>query len=656
MNLNRKQRRAEARLAPQAAEPKPPAPAPVSPPPDTRAMFAQAYRLHQAGDVEGASRIYRAVLAINPRDVNSLHLLGVACLKLGRTDEAIGLIGEALDLMPHFAAARANLGEALMKGGQPATALAEYDRALELRADYVEALFGRALALQTLGRLEEAVEAYGQVLAARPNLAEAIGNLGNAFAALGRRDEALATYRRAIAVKPDHVDAYFNLGAALQADDRLDEAEDAYRRALDLQPNHEAARVGLGIVLRLMGRAVEAIEHFDRAIALYPNRPLTYVHLAAVLHEQGQLAEARRAVDHAIALDPGSSEAWALRSGMKTFASGDPDLGRMESIAAGLPDGPARVDIEFALGKAWMDVGDPDSAFAHLTRANRGKRATISYDSQADLDRFERVKRMFSRETMQRLAGLGHASDLPVFVVGMPRSGTTLTEQILASHPQVHGAGELTVIGSLVANVRARVDMPKVIDRLSPGQPPPSLAKFGQHYLDHVAPLAGGKPRLVDKLPGNFFYLGVIALTLTNARIIHVQRDPADTCLSCYATKFFFGQEYSYDLEELGRFYRGYADLMRHWRAVLPPGRMLEVRYEDVVGDLEGQARRMIEFCGLPWDDACLRFNENRRPVRTASVTQVRQPLYGGSVGRWRVYARHLAPLLGVLGDDLVQG
>ena len=300
-----------------------------------------------------------------------------------------------------------------------------------------------------------------------------------------------------------------------------------------------------------------------------------------------------------------------------------------------------RMRLEFALGKAWMDVGVGGRAFAHLNSGNRLRRASFSYDVDADVARMDATAAAVGPELMGRHAGAGDPSDLPIFIVGMPRSGTTLIEQILASHPDVHGGGELTQLGALLGGA----EYPGLASRLTGER----LAQLGRAYSEQIAALAPGRRRVTDKTPANFLHAGLIHLMAPNARIIHCVRDPRDTCLSCYTTLFASGQRFAYDLAELGTYYRGYAALMDHWRARLPPDRFTEVRYEDVVADLEGEARRLVAFCGLEWDDACLDFHTTRRQVRTASANQVRQPLYRRSVGRWERYADHLGPLTAAL-------
>jgi hypothetical protein len=304
-----------------------------------------------------------------------------------------------------------------------------------------------------------------------------------------------------------------------------------------------------------------------------------------------------------------------------------------------------RMRLEFALGKAWMDAGDEGRAFAHFDAGNRLKRDSLSYDVEADVARIEAIGSAFSPDLMRRDGGAGDRSELPILIVGMPRSGTTLIEQILASHPDVHGGGELAQLGALIGEFLGGADFQQWLANLKPER----LAELGRAYCGQLAGLAPGRLRVTDKTPANFLYAGLIHLMAPNARIIHCRRDARDTCLSCYTTLFSAGQQFTYDLGELGAYYRSYTGLMDHWRELLPPDRFTEVRYEDVVADLESEARRLVAFCGLAWDDACLDFHKTGRQVRTASANQVRQPLYGHSVGRWARYGDHLAPLTAAL-------
>ena len=642
-------------------------------------LFAAALRRQRSGRPEEAEPLYRRVLAIDPRHVDSLHLLGVIAAQSGRPAEAAELIGKAVALSPDFALAHFNHGNALRALGRDEAAAAAFRRAARFDPRHAASRNNLGAALRALGRCEAAVVAYREAIDLRPDYPEAHYNLGVALSELGRREQALAAYRRAAELKPDHADAFLNLGITLQALERGGEAIgayqraiaiapgqaeahialgallhdlgrgeaaiDAYRRALELKPANAGVHVRLGVTLQALGRHEAAIDAYRAALALREDNAEAHVSLAVAQQELGRSAEAAASIDRSLAIDPACARAWFVRSDLKTFAQSDPDIAAMETLLAsadarrlGADD---RLDFEFALGKAWMDVGEPDRAFARLDAGNRRMRASLGYDVASDVARFETIARAFPPELMRRLAGEGEPSDRPIFVVGMPRSGTTLVEQILASHPEVHGAGELNLLNEVAGSA---------LPAPSPGLSRRTLAAWGTTYATRVAALAPGKRRVVDKMPSNFQFAGLIGLMLPNARIIHCRRDPIDTCLSCYSKKFAGRQDFAYDLGELGRYYRAYAALMDHWRGLLPSDRLLEVAYEDLVDDLPAQARRLIGFLGLDWDDACLDFHRTSRAVRTASVNQVRQPIYRTSVARWRPYAAHLGPLLAALG------
>ncbi len=503
--------------------------------------------------------------------------------------------------------------------GRIEDAVVRYKRTIHFKPDHADAHNNLGVALAAQGHLKEAVERYKRALFLQPGSADAHCNLGAALAAQGRFDEAAGCYRQAIALNPRHCGAHYNLALALEARGSADQAVTHYRRAIALNPNYADAHNNLGNALAAGGDQTGAAAHYRRAIASDPAHADAHNNLANGLREQGKFEEALACYDRAIAIRPSLAEAHFHRSELKTFQAGDRDFQALKALAA-RKDLPAKATpfIHFALAKAFEDIGDYKQAFAHYRRGNDAKRKQVHYDEAASAERFE-------RSVFEGHEGAGDPSTVPVFIVGMPRSGSTLVEQILSSHPQVHGAGELTYLES-----------PESIASLDVA----ALREVARRYLARLPKVAHA--RVVDKLPENFLRIGLIRLILPNAKIIHTMRNPLDTCMSCYSTLFASGQHFSYDLAELGRYYGRYAALMSHWRSVLPPGAMLDVAYEDVVGDLEGQARRLIEYCGLAWDERCLDFHRNARPVKTASAVQVRKPLYRGSVERWRRYEEEL--------------
>jgi hypothetical protein len=329
----------------------------------------------------------------------------------------------------------------------------------------------------------------------------------------------------------------------------------------------------------------------------------------------------------------------------------------MEELAA-QPSGLSkteRMQLDFALGKAYADLHDYDRSFDRLAAGNSAKRSMISYNEREVLSLFDRIETIFTPQIIATKSGSGESSPIPIFVMGMPRSGTTLVEQIIASHPLVYGAGELQNLNDVVRAVRGSDGNQFPYPEFVPVVAPEALRQIGAQYVSSIQRLipksAVGCEHVTDKMPSNYYFAGLIHLALPNAKIIHVVRDPVDTCLSCYSKLFASEQNHTFELGEIGRYYRRYQALMDHWRRVLPAGRILDVRYEEVVEDTEKEARRIIAHCALPWDERCLAFHETDRPVRTASATQVRQPIFKTSVGRWRRYGDRLEPLLEALGD-----
>ena len=468
-----------------------------------------------------------------------------------------------------------------------------------------------------------------------------------------RTDEAVALYERALFLRPDSVDAHNNLGVALISQGRIDEAVTHYESALSLDPGHAQAHNNLGIALTAQGKLDQAAVHHHRALELDPDYVDAHVALASIFKYHGRFDEAMAEYGRALAIRPDYADAHFGRAEIKTFHPGDPELLALEALA-GRDDLSAdkAMLVYFALYKALEDCGDYARAFEFLRKGNQLKHGQIHYDEARVARLFQRVSTLFGRSLLDRFEGAGDPSTVPIFVVGMPRSGSSLIEQILASHPQVRGAGEMRDFETAERIVFSAGGQPVAFPEYVPGIDSAALRRVAQIYLARLPALAEGQLRIVDKTLLNLLKIGLIRMVLPNARIIHTLRDPVDTCLSCYSKLFSIGQLFSYDLAELGRYYRLYAEMMSHWRTVLPPGAMLEVSYEALVDDLEGQARRLIEYCGLPWDDRCLSFHKTRGVVvRTASAVQARQPLFRTSLGRWRRYEAELGPLLRELGD-----
>jgi len=605
--------------------------------------LAELYR--QRGRLAEAEEAGRRAVAMDAALIGGWNNLGIILQEAGKFEESRHCLEEVLALQPHSAEAHNNLGNTCKRLGLVLQAETHWNRALELKPNYAEPNSNLAHLFAKQGEFDRAIEHGRRAIELNPRLSHAYINLAGVEAARHRFHEALRWLDALLAFAPLHATGLSARALVLKKLDRLEEALDAVTKALAAGPDNAEVQNALGLVLQRMGRFSEALAAYDRAASLAGTAAeQALVNRAILFMETGDAKAAEAAFDGAVQKFPNSASAWFNRADFKKFAEGDVEIGAMQALLAKgdeLSRG-ERMRLHFALGKAFLDIEDSDQAFAHLNAGNQMKRAQISYEAAANTNWMQSIASLFSREFLHRHEGQGAESSLPVFVVGMPRSGTTLVEQILASHPDVHGAGELGHIPNIVHEFG---NFPSNAAFLGPA----AMQGFGGKYLSQINKLAAGKPRVVDKMPINFAYAGLIRLLLPGAKIIHCRRDPVDTCLSCYSKLFTAVQSFSYDLTELGLFHKDYQELTAHWRAVLPAENFLEVDYEAVVEDLEGEARRMIKFLGLDWDPACLAFYETKRPVRTASVNQVRRKLYKSSAGRWRKHQANLRPLLAAL-------
>jgi tetratricopeptide (TPR) repeat protein len=609
--------------------------------------------LRLAGDRDAALAAGRRALALDPNLPQAFNNVGIVYYERGEFHDAAAHYRQAISFAPNYAEAHSNLGNALRAQKKYDDALLAYQHARQLRPDYAEAINNMGTALRDMGREAEAEAAYRQALTIRPDDPGALNNLALALKDGGRFDEASAVLDRSLSVDPNNVKTLTYLALLRIDQKRIVDAEMAAQRALMLAPDDPEAINTMGLVRYEQQNLDDALTCFRRSIALKPDFADGHNSIGNLLKERGELAGACEAYERAIALDPSEVAYYVNFVDARKFVADDPYLAAMEAIARTrhpLTD-TAQYQLNFSLAKAYDDIGRHDDAFACMLRANTVKRGRIAYDEAHTLGLFDRIRSAFDRRLFEANPGGGCHSSLPVFVIGMPRSGTTLIEQILASHPAIHGAGELSDFDQLARQMcdagGKAFRIPEDAGILRPGD----LLKLGEAYVAGLQRLARRAERITDKMPANFLYAGLIHLALPRARIIHVLREPRDTCLSCYSKLFTAEQNFTYDLGELGRYYRKYAELMMHWRDVLPEGRMLEIRYDDVIADLEGSARRLVDHCGLDWDPRCIAFHEARRPVRTASAAQVRRPIYRTSLGRWRAYETHLAPLLVELGD-----
>lgn len=502
------------------------------------------------------------------------------------------------------------------------------------------------------GRAGEALRLFDQCLAEKPDYLPALFHRAKTLFDLGRYAEAVKGYEAAMALDPENPGIREQTALALVRTRAFDRAVKLAKSVVRKAPDRASGYAVLGEILNQERQKEASVQAFEKALDLAPDFPAIWVNKGNVHRQYGELEKARVCYDEALRREPRLMAAHRLRTSLYTYGAADPHYRDLTALARRIGEipVPGRIQLHYAMGKVLQDMVQYDEAFSHFLEGSRLKRRVAPYREGHVRMMFEKIKQAVDKAFVDAASPAGYESDLPVFIVGMPRSGTTLIEQILSGHPAVFGAGELEDL----AHVFSGWNISGILN-FSPSAYPAyrnlsSPSDRGRAYCRTLERFAGpGVRHVIDKLPDNFLYIGLIRAVLPRATIIHCRRDPADTCLSCFQTLFTHSQAWSYDLEELGRYHRMYLDLMAHWKQVLPPGELIELDYENVVRDVEGTTRFLLDRMGLEWDPGCRDFFLRERPVTTASVAQVRRPVYTSSVRRWRRYESHLGPLLETL-------
>jgi tetratricopeptide (TPR) repeat protein len=649
-----------------------------------RHQFEQAMGQLHSGAAEAAVETCRHALAAEPDQVDLLTLLGVCLLDCRRPREALEPLQRAVNRAPRFARARENLGQALLQTGRLDEAVKELQQAAKLDPSSDTARLKLAHALAALGSGEEAdavfEEAFrlaperGQLatagehlregrarecericrelLARQPDEVNALRLLARVAGEAERWGKAELLLLRVLALAPGFHEARLDLARVYKQQDRIDDAVACAAEAAELGPRNSNAHYVHASMLAIAGRSTEALEAYRRALDINTWHTAAWVGMGHLLKTLGQQEEGVAAYRKAIVQRPNFGEVYWSLANLKTFRFTPEEVADMERrLDEEDLDEDARVHFLFTLGKAMEDQKEYARAFECYAEACVTQRMRITYDPVDTEVVNERIRSVFSAAFIAEHAGEGCPDPSPIFIVGLPRSGSTLIEQILASHSQVEGTAELPDVGRVIGSLPARCEgqkYPEGVRLLDAAD----WHELGEFYLERTQRHRSGLPFFTDKMPNNFPSVGLIHLMLPNAKIIDARRHPLDSCFGSFKQHFAHGQTFSYDLVELGEYFLEYRRMMRHWQEVLP-GRVLEVRYEDMVRDQEGQTRRLLAYCGLDWEDRCLRFYETERAVRTASSEQVRQPIYSSSVNHWRHFREELAPLIEVLGDEL---
>lgn len=607
----------------------------------------------QSGQLAAAEAAARRAVARDDNLGQGWNNLGIILQERAKLEESLLCLQRAAALSPDNAEMLNNLGNTHARLGALDQAWGHYTQALALNPAYAEAHSNLASVLRSLGRYDEGLRHAEQAIELNPRLPDAYMNAASILHARAANTAAMTRLEGLLAFAPGHVRALLLYAQILDAEQRGTEALALCNRAAGLAPGDGEAQLTLAKLLQSNGQAAAARAAANKAADLLSNPAEALSLKTSLLLEAGEIEAALSASDEALRHDPKLAAAWLARSELKHFARNDADIPAMQKLltSAGVQGFYDQLCLHFALGKAYLDHDDAARAFQHFEAGNRMKRSEINFDLQQTITWMEAIVAAFPAN---RFAG-SSAADAPgedasgaeaVFIIGMPRSGTSLIEQVLASHADIFGAGELTIMQSLVSQLTAtrKTPFPDFARALQPAQ----FREIGAAYTSQTQARATAL-RIIDKMPSNFLYAGLINLALPKARIIHVRRNAADTCLSCYTKIFSSPQQFAYDLQELGAFHQAYQKRMAYWRMVLPVSQFIEVDYEAFVTDMENQARRLIEFCGLAWDDACLRYFDTKRPVRTASAAQVRLPPYQSSIGRAQRYRKYLAPLFEAL-------
>ena len=612
-------------------------------------LLAQAVHAHEAGDLDRAERCYRKYLRRNADHGEAWYQLGGLLFQLEKIPLAIDALETAMRLLPGESDPACDLGGLYLSVGRFDAAEWAFHQALAISPESTAAQYNLGIALYSRGKIPQSIACLSDLVQAQPDFAEAHFNLGVAFRTEGKLAQAIVALEKARTLQPDNTAAMLELARAYSEARSLERATTHYLDYLTFHTD-TAVVAECATVLHDNGETERGLALLDQRISASPNDDTLYVCLARIRHNTGDLAGAEQALRDGLRVNPNSISAMIGLSRIRRITAPDDavlDLLRRKLATLG-DDDPQIAALHFSIAKIYDDLSLYDDAFEHYSRANeiQGKRS--QYDSAKTEDTFSRIIEFFDQKRIDGLGKIGSASDIPVLIVGMPRSGTTLVEQVISSHPRATGAGELQYFPSLSAQLPEILDsqlpFPDCLAEMRRG----SAATITTKYLELLHRHSRDALKITDKLPGNYLYVGLFKALFPNGRVISCRRDPVDVALSIYFQDFAQGHDYAWDLDDIARQYGQYERVMQHWLQLLPRS-ILEVCYEETVNDFEAVARRLITFCDLPWDDNCLEFHHTERDVRTASNWQVRQPIYRRSLSRWKHYQQHIAPLIQAL-------
>ena len=612
----------------------------------TQTLMQQAQVLLEQKRMVEAREIYQKICTQDPTNETAWMMLGNLNGALGNIADAERCSRKAIKLNSKLVNAHANLGNALVAQNKYEDAVASFTEASRLQPDLAPAWYMLGKTQKKLGRWGDAEVAFRKAIELNPDWLDARLLLGKVLQFMGRFQDASQQYETIIQSQANHAEAHYRLAVSLSGMGKTYEAEASCRRALELQPEHISALNALSLILLSHGKTKEALECCERVLGIRPDNIDATCMIANIYEHSGDAKKAYEYLQpHIEAGTQHVNLALAFAAISKELGLEERAIEMMENLLTQVPDltNTSRRNLYFVLGKLCDGIQQYDRAFEHYRRGNELRPTQFNPD---DFEKYiENHIRIQTTDFFNKAQKSSNKSDRPVFIVGMPRSGTSLVEQILASHPLVYGAGELPEIGMMCNDLKESLNSDKPYPELLSSISRKDLNKYANQYLKHLKGMNSDSIRVVDKMPSNFFCLGFISMIFPNARVIHCMRNPLDSCLSCYFQDFFQSTDWCYEQENLIAYYRGYERLMNHWKQVLNIP-IMDVSYEELVANQENMSRKLIEFCDLDWTDDCLQFHKTKRLVTTASYDQVRKPIYNKSVSRWKNYRKHIGLLI----------
>lgn len=622
------------------------------------AQLQQGMTLLRAGKLGQSEQAFQQALAMHPDCHEAYFGLGLVYFSAQQSERAATHVAKAISLSPTTPGYYNQLGNIAVALQKLDLAAESFLKAITLAPGFAEAHHSYGIILFKQGKYEEAYTHFEKAVELNPNLVPARVTLGRYYVGKGRWADACAQFDAAIALKPGDVKMLSTIGNACQTANAIDPAIKYFEMTLAVDDNLWKVHNNMGCALEAKGEAKAAIRHYRKAINISPNNPILHNNYGNAYAKSGEIDKAIKQYQKASALDPQFAASFANVTRFKKFTVEDSaEINRLEELL--LTPGLSQdhiANLHFALGKVYDDIKNFEKAFTHYKKGNDMVNSTVVIAEAEEFARiYESSREVFTKEFFAERTALGHPSDRPIFVVGMPRSGSTLVEQIISSHPDVVGGNEIGHMQHLRGVINQVLKSDKPYPYCMPEITQDHVMALAKSYLEKLDEIDNFAPRIIDKMLYNFLSIGIIQILFPNAKIIHCSRHPLDSCLSSYFQKFAAGNTYTYNLEKLGSYYRCYLDFMQLWDEVLP-SKVHEVYYADMVDDQEGESRKLLEFLGLPWDERCLQFHKNSRTVLTASLWQVRQPMYKTSKARWEKYDPYIGELKAAMGWDEIKG